>query len=218
MLSIYSNGESVVSGLVTSVVAVFKRENTNARVTVRSEVSRISLYSRVRTLAPVCEGSSLGERMAKRQCCNMNLSHLMPSSKPTFREPLVSPPDQPAGGGGLAGATSWQAAGQEEIVFVRIKHYGGQLMAMCCGGLAHQGAPVQGTEQANGAARRRRGHKRTAYSLPVASRGRKDGGRQTTKHCCSADIAVLRWCMIASALRFQKCLGVTHTHTHNRWN
>ena len=35
-----------------------------------------------------------------------------------------------------------------------------------------------------------------------------------TEHCCSADNAVERWCIIANALDLVQRLGITHTHTH----
>ena len=52
------------------------------------------------------------------------------------------------------------------------------------------------------------------HSLAVVLRGRKGREGRISKHCCSANIAVERCCMIANALDFVEMTNVKHTHTH----
>ena len=58
-------------------------------------------------------------------------------------------------------------------------------------------------------------HMTIVYSIRVVLRGREGREGRISKHCCSANIVVARWCMIANALDFVELIGRhTHTHTH----
>ena len=39
-----------------------------------------------------------------------------------------------------------------------------------------------------------------------------------SKHCCSVNIAVERWCIVANAMYLHEYLGITHTNIGNRKN
>ena len=53
-----------------------------------------------------------------------------------------------------------------------------------------------------------------ARALPVVLRGGKGRMRRVPKHCCSANNAVERCCMLANAMEFVEKNGASHTHAH----